>query len=267
MKKYIYLGILFLILEIHTINKFDTSVIKIYLDSNKFDKLGYNNSDFYKNGESLIIKHFIKAGDTIFDAGAHVGEWSNLILKHTKNHCNLYAFEPVPGFFKKLTKLVKSRASCFNLGLGRAESSAVMNYYAQAEVCSSLYERKVLANLQNKKINISITYLDKFCEDHRINHIDFLKIDTEGAEWDILQGADNLLTGKHIDIIQFEYGGTYLDAKITLLQVYTYLTSKNYTVFRITPNGLIHISAWRNELENFQYANYLACSNLVFNEI
>lgn len=87
MKKYSnYLFVLLLIVKIHdsraSLNKFNSSNIKIYLDSNELDKLGYNDSNFRKNGEGLVIKNFIKNGDTIFDVGAHIGEWSALVLKH-----------------------------------------------------------------------------------------------------------------------------------------------------------------------------------------
>lgn len=246
-------------------NIMSKSTIKIYVDSSETERLGYNNCDSYINGENLIIKNFIKTGDTIFDAGAHIGEWSHLVLEHTSNHCNLYSFEPIPYFFNKLIQAVGQKANCFNLGLSKTEAELVINhYYIQAEGCSSLYDRKTLGNIPVKKINISVISLDKFCKDHAIKHIDFLKIDTEGAEWDILHGANRLISDKNIDFIQFEYGGTYSDANTTLAQVYAYLTNKNYTIFRITSDGLICIPKWHKELESFQYANYLACASKNF---
>ena len=103
--------------------------------------------------------------------------------------------------------------------------------------------------------------LDSFCKKNQILHIDFLKIDTEGSELGVLLGAHNLLTNKQIEIIQFEYGGTYPDAGITLKEVYNLLEKNGYRVFRIIPNGLIQISRWRDALENARYSNYLAIAH------
>ena len=88
-----------------------------------------------------------------------------------------------------------------------------------------------------------------------------MKIDTEGNELYVLLGAEKLLQKQAIDIIQFEYGGCYLDSKTTLHQVYRYLRSKGYTIYRIASDGLIEIPIWHKKLENFAYSNYLAVKN------
>ena len=238
------------------------AMLTMYTESQETEKMGYGNWNPYEDGELLMIKSFIQKGDTVIDAGAHVGDWSSLVLEHTQNDCSVYSFEPVPHFFNKLTNALGDRASCYNSALGNSEISTVMNYYyEESEGCSSLFERKVLNSIPVKKIDIQVTYLDKFCQDNNIDHIDFLKIDTEGCEWDVLQGANDLITNKKIPIIQFEYGGTYPDADITLQQVYTYLTSKGYAIFRINSDGLIHTPQWKKKLENFHLSNYLAVLN------
>lgn len=236
-----------------------SATMVLYTDSPETEKMGYGNWNPYQDGELIMIQHFIQKGQTVIDAGAHVGDWSKLVLEHTNNNCKLYSFEPVPYFFTQLTDLLGDNAHCYNKALGKTETEAVMNYYyEESEGCSSLFERKVLSTIPVKKINVPVTYLDKFCADNNIDFIHFLKIDTEGCEWDLIQGADRLITDKKIAFIQFEYGGTYPDADITLYQVYAYLTAKEYAIFRITADGLIHIPEWRAELENFHLSNYLA---------
>lgn len=233
--------------------------LKVYEDSKETEKLGYGNWNPHEDGEYLMIKAFIKKGDIVIDAGAHKGEWSQLVLEHTNNNCKLYSFEPVPTFFDQLTDELKDQATCCNAALGKNETEVSMYYYyEESEGCSSLFERKVLNTIPVKKITVPVVYLDKFCAENNINHIDFLKIDTEGSEWDVLQGAHALITHKKIPIIQFEYGGTYPDAGITLKQVYEYLTSNAYAIFRLSEDGLIHVPSWRPELEDFHLSNWLA---------
>lgn len=237
--------------------------IKIYTDSPTTEKFGYDNPDPLRDGEYLMIQHFIKPGDTVIDAGAHIGDWSELVLRHTNKHCHLYSFEPVPHFFSQLTQKHGSSIRAYNVALGNINGSTGMNYYYQKETegCSSLFDRKVLGSIPTKKITIQVTRLDTFCNNNRIDRINFLKIDTEGSEWDVLQGANSLITNGKIDIVQFEYGGTYPDANITLQQVYTYLTQQGYVIFRIAPDGLIHIPQWRDALENNHFSNYIAFLN------
>lgn len=233
--------------------------ISLYVDSLGSEKMGYG--DWYPeiDGENLMIKTFIEEGDVVFDAGAHIGEWSRLVLDHTSNNVSLYSFEPVPYFFDKLVANVDSMSRCYNMALGDIEASVEMNYYyEESEGCSSLYDREVLRTIPVKKITVPMTSVDAFCNKEGIASIDYLKIDVEGCEWGLIKGAGELIKNKKIKFIQFEYGGTYPDADITLKQVYDYLQAAGYEIFRITSDGLIYIPSWRSALENYGLCNYLA---------
>ncbi len=239
------------------------NALSVYINSEEVEKLGFNNCNFLCNGENLVVGSFITENDLVIDAGAHVGGWSKSVLEATNFDCTIYAFEPVPNTYKILEeqnkKQYENKVFCFNIALGKEEAELDINYFFQRESdCSTLFNRPVLCEIPVKKIKVPVTYLDKFAYDQRITRINFLKIDTEGAEFDILVGAENLIKNNNIDVIQFEYGGTYLDAHITLFQVYNYLKSNNYLIFRIIPQGLIYIPNWNNQLENFTYSNYLA---------
>jgi len=56
-----------------------------------------------------------------------------------------------------------------------------------------------------------------------IQHIDFIKIDIEGRELRILKGFGSYFNGEFINFIQFEYGGTNIDSKTSLLDFYSLL--------------------------------------------
>lgn len=233
--------------------------IKVYPHTTETYNIGFGEWDIMKDGEALIIDTFIKQGDVIIDAGAHTGEWSSYVLQHTQANCSLYAFEPVPAFYESLKRAIGSRGSCYNVALGRDIKKGFMNYfYEESQGCSSLFDRPVLNHVQVKKIPIIITSLDTFCIENHIDAIDFLKIDTEGSELAVLHGAHRLISNRKISFIQFEYGGTYPDANITLFEVFTYLTAHDYAIYRIAPDGIIHINQWESYLENNHLSNYLA---------
>ncbi|MEX0940745.1 MAG: FkbM family methyltransferase [Candidatus Babeliales bacterium] len=240
--------------------------IKVFMNSSTVSNLGFGNCDSSQNGENLVIETFIRKNDIVLDVGAHIGLWSKAVLKATNNSCSIYSFEPVPDSYdvlKKLESPLVNRVFTFCCALGKEEKQTTMNYFfVRGSDCSTLFERPILSDVPVCKIIVDVTYLDKFSEENNIQHINFLKIDTEGAELNVIHGARKLLENNKIDIIQFEYGGTYPDANITLKEVYNYLLSHNYTLFRIVSNGLIHIAEWVESLENFQYSNYLALKNI-----
>jgi len=244
------------------IRYYTNNPINIYAYSKEFENTGFNNCNMLHNGESKVIKNFIKKNDIVLDVGANVGDWTKYVLITKKFQCLIYAFEPVPNIYKSLEQLknqFNNNILSFNLALGKKDSEAEINYLPECSGCSSLFNRTILSNKYSiQKTKVTITHLDKFAEEHGITHINFLKIDTEGAELDVLLGAKNLLKNNKVDIIQFEYGGTYRDAHIKLFDVYSYLKENQYLIFRITPNGLIYIPEWNENLENFEYSNYLA---------
>mmetsp|Transcript_42925 Transcript_42925/g.93233 ORF Transcript_42925/g.93233 Transcript_42925/m.93233 type:complete len:112 (-) Transcript_42925:1122-1457(-) len=90
-------------------------------------------------------------------------------------------------------------------------------------------------------------------------YISFLKVDVEGHELAVLQGAKWMLRQHRIGALQFEYGGTFLDAGCSLRDICELLTPLGYSVFReIEKGGLAHIAHWEDQHEDFQIHNILA---------
>ena len=92
--------------------------------------------------------------------------------------------------------------------------------------------------------------------------IDFLKIDTEGSEMRVLRGCKALLEAKRIRLIQFEYGGAWIDAKEFLADAYHLLRQYGYSIGRLLSQDIQWIPGFdHRELENYKYANYVACAS------
>ncbi len=93
--------------------------------------------------------------------------------------------------------------------------------------------------------------------------IDYVKIDVEGHELDVLEGFGNLLD--KIGIIQFEFGGTNIDTR-TYFQDFWYLFKDkkyDFSIYRIAPNGLIPINKYVETDEYFSTTNYIAVNNKI----
>jgi len=109
----------------------------------------------------------------------------------------------------------------------------------------------------NQNEEIGLRTLDLFCRENKIKHINFLKLDVEGHEKKVLDGASSMLRIKAIDFIQFKLGGCNIDSR-TYFQDFFYLLNKNYTVHRIAKDGLFPINEYKETHEASITTNFLA---------
>lgn len=237
---------------------------EIMIETEKTKDLGYGEWVVKTDGELDLMRQLIRSGNTIFDVGANVGEWSLHALELGRP-IHIYAFEPLPLIFPDLQQKLSlyPNVQTVNLALSNDIGKTSFCFYDETYEfagLSSFYVREVLkADHQPPKIiEVEQDTLTHFCLNHNIDKIDFLKIDAEGAEWIILQGATDLIKQNKITAIQFEYGGCYVDAKTSLEDIFYFLSEHGYLVFRIIPNGLIQITEWSPHLENFIISNYVA---------
>jgi FkbM family methyltransferase len=218
---------------------------------------GYEFNQIGNNGESLLLDHYLEPGLKVFDVGANKGEWSLTALSVERN-LEIFAFEPDPTVCKE--KLVHNigpyTKHIFNLAISDLHGTAKFNSAVDENGGGSFYTCPVGDRL--KVIHVPVATLDQICMLYRINHIDFLKIDAEGSELNILKGAKILFEIQGINAIQFEYGGDFQRAGISLKDTMLFLTERDFCVFRIIPEGLMHISKWEGNMENFKYCNYFA---------
>lgn len=225
--------------------------------------------DLDATGEINLIRCLINKGDVVFDVGANCGDWTRAVLAHTSPK-KIYAFEPIPAVADAFKQHIDNDCvSLYELAVSNTCGSFPFFYYPSQEglwedgVLSSLYRRARVEDLfkvDGYEINVPTVTLDEFCAEHQVDSIRFLKIDTEGAEYDILQGAKALLLAQKIDFIQFEYGQTYTDSKRTLKEVYEFLTQCGYVIFKVHRNGIIHVKRWFDLLEDFYQSNFVAVS-------
>jgi hypothetical protein len=93
--------------------------------------------------------------------------------------------------------------------------------------------------------------------DHSIDVIHFIKIDVEGHEIKVLEGAKKMISSNSIYYIQFEFGGTNIDAK-SYFRDFFYFLSDKYNIYRIVPDGFFQVKHYSENREIFLYSNYFA---------
>lgn len=240
--------------------------VTIYQANSMNNLAGYGDTDFETNGELYIANQFIKPCHTIFDVGANKGEWTKTILSFCPQ-ATIHVFEPITFVFDILTKSLPTQANIILNNLAISNRIGTVNFTVYDNnlymtQLSSIYRRnkdiEQSFNLSCHTLMVPTITIDNYCQLNHITHIDYLKIDTEGAELDVLKGAHTYLQQRKIKVIQFEYGQTFLDANITLENIFRYLSDFDYKIYRILPDGLLELPTWDTALENYWYSNYLA---------
>jgi FkbM family methyltransferase len=218
--------------------------------------------DHRLNGERRLLRSVVRsAGPTpvFFDVGANVGRWS-LEASRLAPHGRVHAFEPHPAAFAELVRAVSGRnVSCHPVALGSAPGRAELHFDPELTVLSSLHERNLegFGVALDDTVEVEVSTIDAFCDAEGIGAVDLVKIDVEGHELETLRGARASLEAGRIAAVQFEYGGTYLDAGIRLRDVVDVLPDR-YDVFRLVPWGLMPLDAADLRQETFLLSNYVA---------
>lgn len=198
----------------------------------------------------------------LLDVGANIGDYSFELSKIFPN-AKIYSFEPNPSSYKILVKNVKGfdNLKCFNIGLGsQSGEMKIFTYKGDTETQhASLFEKVLLDLHKNNDLvsfNVEIDSIDNFCKSTSLGKIDFLKIDTEGYELEVLKGALALIKEKKIEFIQFEFNEMNIISRVFLKDFYDILIG--YSFYRLNTNNLIPLYGYNNINEIFRFHNIIA---------
>lgn len=221
------------------------------------------------DGELRVIQYICNTEHTdnlvVFDVGANIGSYTKALEGQFKERATIYSFEPSQKTFQTLSKNINSDSKyadnikLYNLGLGNAEGKITLFSDADNSGLASVYKRRLDHSgiSMNQSESVMITTLDNFCAKNNIKTIDFLKMDVEGHELSVLDGAKKLLDADAIKYIQFEFGGNNIDSR-TFFQDFYYLLSPKFNLFRIVKDGLYPITEYKETYECFMCSNFFA---------
>lgn len=138
--------------------------------------------------EIFHLKKLLKPGYVIFDVGANFGHYAITLADALQRDCKVYAFEPFPPNLERLRTNVRLNAlentiQVHAIGLADSVGSGHMTTRADNSGAATL------AGGANGGFRVELTTLDSFCAQHRIEKLDFIKIDIEGYEEKLFLGG------------------------------------------------------------------------------
>jgi FkbM family methyltransferase len=186
----------------------------------------------YDRLTNKIMAQVIQKDSNCIDVGCHKGEILRKMI-HLAPKGKHFAFEPIPDLYNKLISEFKENAQIFPYALSYTSKTSEFVYVKNAPAYSGLKKRKYkVENPDIEILQIQTERLDSLikCEDK----IDFIKIDVEGGEFDVLKGAEALLK-RDQPIIIFECGlgsSEFYDTKP--LDLFRYLSKFNYKLYTLS---------------------------------
>lgn len=220
----------------------------------------YNNCDLASNGEGHLVDAGAPHWRLALDLGANQGDWA-LSVTARNPACVVHCFEPSPITAKRCQAALAGRSTVtvHNVGVGDRDATLAFYDYGDGSVLSSFVSREGSVRMKPERVvDVPVVTLDAWLDAQGIDRVDFCKIDTEGYEMPILRGARRALQSRRIGCVQFEYGGTWLDAGEALRSAVALFDELGWSVFRLLPDGLAPLHYDHRTDEHFKYANFVA---------
>lgn len=201
-----------------------------------------------ERAEQIFYLDYLRSGMTVFDVGANVGELTLLFSRFAGSGGAVHAFEPSAGAFKRLETVcvAAGRRNVVLNNLALADKKGFIRLHVYPDDFLS-FNSQAARPLKDYGVNIepvgieeiSATTVDDYCAEHKIGQIDLLKIDVEGAELQVMRGAETLLKSGRIKCLTFEFGQTTFDMGNRPEEIEQYLDEMNYKISNIIKDAPI----------------------------
>ena len=196
-----------------------------------------------RNINKILLKLKLK---TVFDVGAHKGEFSSSLLPAIKS-LKIYAFEPQSEIFIEIKKKYKNSKNIFlynkaisnknknkKLKINIKTSTSTFSEYNKNSYWKKVKELLLTGSNKSSFIKNEIVKaitIDSFCKKNNIKNIDLLKIDTEGHEAEVLKGASKMLK-KNISYVLIEFHFSKIYKNYSRIKIEEILKKNNFEVVK-----------------------------------
>jgi len=219
------------------INKFGNSFIRF---GNRLISVGNNLRTFnhdermksYKkwredNGDFTLRLDYpeLTSNDIVFDLGGYIGQWTSDIF--SKYRCNIYVFEIVNKYFNFIQNrfLKNDKITVFPFGLGGVTKDTIVSLSNDSS--------SIIRNQRNQeKEHVKIVRASSFLSEKGIDKIGLIKINIEGAEYDLLEELIESKWIEKIDNIQVQFHDFSKDSKTRMQNIQDKLSETHHLTYQ-----------------------------------
>jgi len=197
---------------------------------------------FTLTAEERFLQQLNLSAKTVFDVGGYIGILTLFFARAVGPTGRVVTFEPNPQNFTELLFNVNlnrlAQVSAFQIGLGSAAGVVPMQldpvYPSRGTLSAGWASRSDML----RRIDVTVDTLDRQIDAHGLPPPDFVKIDVEGFEWEVLQGMQKTIERWHPDLF-IEIHGALPRYLVANLLTHSYqLRHIEAQATLTTPNGL-----------------------------
>src|ERR1700744_432237 len=180
---------------------------------------GFINKYDYETFE--LIKKVLTKNSNWIDIGAHKGHILRELL-HAAPNGHSFAFEPIPYMFQQLQRKYGKKVKVYDIALSDHKGEKTFTLFVDRPAFSGFNKRTAEGDYVTADLLVKVDRLDNIIDPAIA--VDIIKIDVEGAEMQVLKGAEKILRNyKPVVLFEFGIGGTDVYAT-TPEMMYDYLT-------------------------------------------
>lgn len=167
--------------------------------------IAFTKNQQYDRDTQRVLARVLSPQANCVDVGCHKGEVLELMLRYAPQGQH-YGFEPIPALYEQLKTTFADRPNChfYQLGLSDAPGETSFNYVVSNPAYSGFVKRKYdRAHEEDTLITVRKERMDHVLPVNA--NIALIKIDVEGAELQVLQGATGIIKASR-PVVVFEHG-------------------------------------------------------------
>lgn len=223
--------------------------------------------NMFEAWEQAFVWLYLQAGDTFLDCGAHVGLFSMIAARRLGNNGRILGIDPNPlcrDFYE--SNLIASgfpNFDIFQLALSDQDSESKLFLGKEGMSAFSSLSPGIIEHpeISADALLVKSTRLDKLLDELNVEQVSLAKLDVEGLEISVLEGAKNsILSGKlPVWMIEFTESNA-ISSNTSTKQLWDKLEALGYTICRFDITQLQIVPEQRKE--TYPYENLIATTDL-----